>query len=223
MDRPTRSWAIDRPVDSSPFALPRGIRGRFAGWVMKHSNRKQDEILDLLEVRPGHRVLEVGFGPGRLVELLASRTDAALIHGVDPSPVMLDTARRANRAGIEAGRIVLSHGTAQRTGLAGGSVDRAVAVNNVAIWPDLEAGVRELRRVLTPGGIVAIAWHGGTAPSPIGARLRLPEDKLGRIDRALRDRFADVSRHQLTTLDVFVARHTGAETTDRVTSVRSDS
>jgi|SRR2546430_1779438 len=205
MDRKLRSWAIDRPVDGSPFALPRGVRGRLAGWIMKYTNRKQDEILQLLDVSPGNRVLEVGFGPGRLIGLLAARTDAAIIYGADPSPVMCDAAGRANRAGIEAGRIVLSRGTAERTGLADGSVDRVVTVNNVAIWPDLDAGVRELRRVLAPGGTAAIAWHGGTAPSAIGARLRLADDKLQRIDLALRNAFVEVRRHKLTTLDVFVA------------------
>jgi SAM-dependent methyltransferase len=210
MDRHMRSWAIDRRVDSSPFAFPRGLRGRLAGWIMSRTNRKQAEILDLLRVDPGQRVLEVGFGPGRLIQLLAARTDAAAIYGVDPSAVMLDTAIRANRAGIDAGRIVLSLGSAEQTGLADGSVDRIVTVNNVAIWPDLEAGLRELRRVLAPEGILVIAWHGGTAPSLIGTRLRLPDDKLQRIDRTLRGLFAGVTRHKLTTLDVFAARGAGA-------------
>jgi ubiquinone/menaquinone biosynthesis C-methylase UbiE len=206
MEPQTRSWGIERPVVSSSFAFPRGVRGRLAGWIMWHTNRKQDEIVDILEVRPGEQVLEVGFGPGRLIGLLAARTVAAVIHGVEPSPVMLASASRANRAGIQAGRIVLRQGDAQRTGLPDGSVDRVVTVNNVALWPDLEAGVHELRRVLAPGGMLAIAWHGGTAPSPIGARLRLSEDKLQRIDRALRSLFAEVTRQPLTALEVFVAR-----------------
>jgi hypothetical protein len=59
-----RSWAVDRPV-TSPFALPSGVRGRLAGWIMLLTN-KQEEVLTLLDVRPGDRVLEVGYGPGGL-------------------------------------------------------------------------------------------------------------------------------------------------------------
>ena len=80
-----------------------------------------------------------------------------------------------------------------------------VSVKNVAMWPDLEAAVGELHRVVRPGGTVVIAWHGGTTPSRIARSLRLPEDELGRIERVLRDRFAEVGRRQLPCLDVFTA------------------
>ena len=65
----------------------------------------------------------------------------------------------------------------------------------------------ELHRVVRPGGTVVIAWHGGTAPPRIARSLRLPEDELGRIERVLRDRFVEVGRRQLPSLDVFT-RHT---------------
>jgi hypothetical protein len=54
-------------------------------------------------------------------------------------------------------------------------------------------------------GTVVIAWHGGTTPSRIARSLRLPEEALGRIERALRIHFSDVTRHQLAGLDVFTA------------------
>ena len=205
MDGQLTSWALGGRVSRSPFALPSGVAGRLAGWIMSHTN-EQTEVLGLLDVHPGDRVLEVGYGPGQLIRLIAGRTAATAIHGVDPSPAMRAAATRRNRAAVVAGRVALALGTAEHTDLGTGSVDRAVAVNNVAIWPDLEAGVQEFRRVLVEGGTAVIAWHGGTAPSAIGARLRLPAPKLDRVDRALRDMFAEVDRIQLTALDVFVAR-----------------
>jgi SAM-dependent methyltransferase len=73
------------------------------------------------------------------------------------------------------------------------------------MWPDLEAAVGELHRVVRPGGTVLIAWHGGTKPSRVVKSLSLPEDELGRIEQALRNQFSEVGRHQLTSLDVFMA------------------
>lgn len=198
-----RSWAADRPV-TSPFALPAGMRGRFAGWFMLMSN-KQNDLLPVLDVRPGDEVLEIGHGPGGLIRLLAGRTGARLIRGVDPSPEMVAYATRVNRAAVRAGQVQLGLGTAERTGLPDRSMDRVVTVNNVAIWPDLDAGLREVHRVLRPGGRVVIAWHGGTSPSRIARSLRLPADKLDRIRASLDDLYTGITRQQLPSLDVFTA------------------
>jgi SAM-dependent methyltransferase len=199
----TRPGILD-PSTNNPFAHPSGWLGRMAGRFMLWTN-KQDDVVGVLGVQPGHDVIEIGYGPGGLIRQLAERTDAASIRGVDPSPEMRDQARRHNRKAVRTGRIRLDLGTADRTGLPDASVDRVVSVNNVAIWPDLEAAVDELHRVVRPGGTVIIAWHGGTTPSRIARSLRLPEDELGRIEQLLRDRFADVGRRQLASLDVFKA------------------
>jgi SAM-dependent methyltransferase len=139
------------------------------------------------------------------VRLLADRTGASLIQGVDPSPTMREAATRTNRAAVRVGRVVLALGTAEHTGLADQSIDHVVSVNNVAIWPDLDAAVRELHRVVRSGGTVVLAWHGGTAPSRIAQRLCLPEDKLNHIEDCLSERFRDVTQHRLESLDVFKA------------------
>jgi SAM-dependent methyltransferase len=192
------------PSTNNPFAHPSGWLGRLAGWLMLWTN-KQDDVVGVLGVQPGDAVLEIGYGPGGLVRLLAERTGAASIRGVDPSPEMRDQATRHNRKAVRAGRVRLDLGTADSTGLPDASIDRVVSVRNVAMWPDLDAAVGELHRIARPGGTVVIAWHGGTKPSRVVKALSLPEDDLGRIEHALRDRFADVGRSQLTSLDVFKA------------------
>jgi len=195
-------WSSNRPT-RSPFALPTGFAGRLAGRLMLWTNR-QHELVDLLDIRAGDRVLEVGYGPGGLIRLLR-RTPAARISGVDPSPEMRDLVARAHRAEIAAGRIELRLGTADRTGFTDAEFDRVVSVNNVALWPDLEAGLRELHRVTRPGGRLMIAWHGGTRPSAVARRMVLTGDQLDRIERGLRDLCSTVARSELATLTTFVA------------------
>lgn len=195
-------WATGEPV-RSPFALPGGLAGWLAGSLMLRTNR-QHAVLDLLDIRPGCDVLEIGYGPGGLIGLL-QQSPARQICGVDPSPQMRDMAARRHRDGITAGRIDLRLGTAANTGFGDAEFDRVVSVNNVAIWPDLQAGLREAHRVTNPGGRVVIAWHGGTRPSGIARRLALPEDKLARIEDGLRRLFREVTRHELAALTVFAA------------------
>jgi SAM-dependent methyltransferase len=192
------------PSTNNPFAHPSGWLGRLAGRLMLWTN-SQDDVLGVVGVQPGDDVLEIGYGPGGLIRLLAERNDAASIRGVDPSAEMRDQATRHNRQAVRAGRVRLELGTADTTGLPDSSVDRVVSVRNVAMWPDLEAAVGELHRVVRPGGTVVIAWHGGTKPSRVVKSMSLPEDELVGIEHVLRGRFADVSRSQLATLDVFKA------------------
>ena len=113
-------------MTNNPFAHPSGWRGRMAGKFMLWTN-KQDDVIGILEVQPGHDVLEIGYGPGGLIRLLVERTDAASIRGVDPSPEMRDQASWHNRKAVRAGRVRLDVGTAARTGLPDASVDRVVS------------------------------------------------------------------------------------------------
>lgn len=197
----TRSWVTGREHDSS-FAAPSGLMGRLAGRVMLWTNRQRD-LLPLLDIRPGEHVLEVGYGPGGLLRLL-SRTGAGRVAGVDPSPEMRALAVR-KAPGTEPGL-----GTADRTHQQDAAFDCVVSVNNVAIWPELEPGLRELHRVTKPGGRLVIAWHGGAAPSRLARGLRLPDEVLATLEAALRERFDDVTRHELPSLTAFVARRAPA-------------
>lgn len=89
------------------------------------------------------------------------------------------------------GRVRIGPGSAQSTGLPDASVDVAVAVNNVPMWPSLEAGAAELRRVLHPDGVLYITWH-RSRPS-----LALEPGRLDRISAALAARFTAVERTDL--------------------------
>lgn len=200
----TRSWIDGRAVTDSPFALPRGLAGRLAGWIMRRTNR-QEEVVRLLGAREGDRVLEVGYGPGELVRLLAEQVGAGTVCGVDPSAEMRRLARARNRAAVWAGKVDLRLGTAQATGLPDESFDKVVTVNTVALWPDLEAGLRELRRVTRPGGVVLVAWHGGESPGGFTRSLVLPDRHLNRIRDALAAQFTEVTRHELRALTAFRA------------------
>ncbi|MFF5261004.1 class I SAM-dependent methyltransferase [Actinomadura viridis] len=195
-------WTSDRPL-RSPFGLPLGLRGRLAGLFMWWTNPQQD-LFELLNVRPGERVLEIGYGPGRLISLLAA-SPAGRVCGVDPSPQMRAFAARRNRGQVAAGRVDLRVGTAESTGFPDAEFHCVVSVNNVGLWPRLEAGIAEMYRVTRPGGRVVIAWHGGTGRSPLARRLAMPEERLGRVERALGAAFSDVTRREIPHLTLFEA------------------
>jgi SAM-dependent methyltransferase len=192
-------------------ALPAGLLGRTGGRLMRLLNRgQQREVLGLVPATTGALdAVEVGPGPGVLLALLAARPDVRRVVGVEPSADMRLLAVRANAAGIAAGRVEVRPGSAAATGLPDACADLVVTVNTVSIWPDLDAGAAELRRLLRPGGRLLVSWHGGREPARATRGLVLDESRLGRIEDALAGRFDVVQRvltRRCTVFDARVAR-----------------
>jgi SAM-dependent methyltransferase len=122
-------------------------------------------VLSLLDLQPADRVLEIGFGPG--VDMRRVSRVAAFVAGIDQSAVMVQQARRRNRSALHAGRVDVRHGTiADTLPYADGAFTTVFSINSYQFWPDPVASIRELRRVLRPGGVIAIAiqprWTGAS-------------------------------------------------------------
>lgn len=162
------------------FGHPKGWLGWLVGKAMAVKNgRRSRWVLSQLPLAPGLTALEVGFGPGvDLGRLLQAVGDAGRVSGVDVSEAMVREARRRNAEAIRSGRLALSQGSVSALPFAAGAFDVALAVNCAQFWPDLLGGFRELRRVVRPGGVAAVAVQ----PRSRGATVSDSErwrDRLG--------------------------------------------
>lgn len=104
---------------------------------------------DILPRRVG-AALDLGAGTGKFTQLLTSRADHVI--AVEPASAMLDVLR-AKLPGVEA--LV---GGAEQIPLPDASVD-AVTVAQAFHWFDRDAACAEIRRVLTPSGILGLLWN----------------------------------------------------------------
>ncbi|HEX6310840.1 MAG TPA: methyltransferase domain-containing protein [Acidimicrobiia bacterium] len=142
------------------FHRPHGMGGRAAAWVMAHrsSNRERNVwAVGLLDVAPGERVLELGFGPGVAIGELARRATGGLVAGIDHSELMVDRARRRNAAAVRTGLVDLRLGSIEAVPDFGEPFDAILAVNALLFSDDPSEVLRRLRGVLRPGGRIAIA------------------------------------------------------------------
>ena len=179
---------------SRQLSHPSGAAGKVVARLMNRGNRKlNDEAIARLDVQPGSRVLDLGFGGGLTFAPLWER--GATVIAIDRAEDMVTAARGRFADAVAAGRLELHAGDVGRLPLADGAVDRVLTVNTVYFWPDLGAAFGEVRRVLVPGGRLAVAIRDMKAMQrldPTVFSLRSPEE----IAAALRDvGFAEVEVH----------------------------
>ncbi len=130
-------------------------------------------LADQADLRPGQRVLEIGCGTGNLLLLVKRQHPDATVLGLDPDPKAL--ARAARKAGRAALSVELDRGFADQLPYPDGSVDRVLSA---FMFHHLEpaqrqSALREVRRVLAPGGSLHLLDFGGATDRPDGLLARL--------------------------------------------------
>ncbi len=126
--------------------------------MMNRINRAiVDRTLDLLELSPESNVLEIGFGGGITLSLLAKRLSRGVVSGVDFSADMVQRAERRFRREIDQGRVRVQLGDISQLPFPDATFDRVFTINTVYFWPDTLQGLGEIRRVLKSGGRAAVS------------------------------------------------------------------
>lgn len=144
---------------------PAGWLGRLTLWNMnRRHSRVTDWGLTHVSVRPNDTLLDVGCGGGRTLAKLAAIATGGRIYGVDYSDESVAASKRTNRTAIDAGRMEVLSGSVSKLPFPDDMFDVVTAVETHYYWPDLTGDLREILRVIKPGGtvvIVAEAYKGG--------------------------------------------------------------
>lgn len=141
------------------FGCPRGVIGRLGGRLMAGANEGCGRwVVDLLEVERHANILEVGFGSGVVIGYLSELASEGYVAGIDASPEMVEQASARNAAAADTGRVDLRCGEAAYLPFGDDRFDAALSVNSMQVWPDQVAGLREIFRVLRPGGRIALGF-----------------------------------------------------------------
>jgi ubiquinone/menaquinone biosynthesis C-methylase UbiE len=137
---------------------PHGAMGVVMGWFLENGNAAQNRAtVEALEPPPGAAVLEVGFGPGQALELLAQTRPLGLVAGVDHSDLMVASARRRLDGGRGDAALDLRCADAGDLPFADESFDLVFAVNSYHQWPDKERALAEMVGVLKPAGDLVLS------------------------------------------------------------------
>lgn len=179
--------AADNATRGSQFAAPHGPLGHVAGWLMARLNDEMNRlVVDLLDPRPEDSLLEIGSGPGKALAYAAARAAKGFVAGVDVSDVMVAQAQRRNRAAIRVGRMELRQAGVSALPYPAARFDRALAINSYYFWPRPEADLREVMRVLKPGGTLALGLRAQDASrGALYNRMSFSEEQIAAIAHTL--------------------------------------
>ena len=134
---------------------PTGWLGRFVLWNMNSRHSKvTDWGLSHISIEKHDTVLDVGCGGGRTVSKLAAIATQGKVYGVDYSTESVAVANRTNRQWVDMARVEIREGSVSQLPFSEDAFDLVTAVETHFWWPDLPTDMREVLRVLKPGGML---------------------------------------------------------------------
>jgi len=146
----------------------RNPTGWYGRWTLRGMNRRHSNLTDWgrkqVSISNDAIILDIGCGGGRTVAKLAAVSTTGKVYGVDYSETSVASAQKTNKDWIKAGRVEIRHGSVSDLPFPGQMFDLAIAVETHFYWPDLQADLQEVLRVLKPGGtlvIIAEVYKGG--------------------------------------------------------------
>lgn len=118
-----------------------------------------------VSIEKDFKILDVGCGGGRTIQKLSATATEGLICGVDYAKGSVAASRAKNSRLIDAARVAIQRASVSQLPYIDNTFDLVTAVETQYYWPDLVEDMREILRVLKPGGTLAViveSYKGGS-------------------------------------------------------------
>src|SRR5215469_9187053 len=146
-----------RSAVENQCSKPRGWLGRFSLWRMNASHSKlTDWGLEHVSIKERYTILDVGCGGGRTVGKLAAIATQGKVYGIDHSGESVAATKKMNAQWIKLGRVEARQDSVSQLQFPDGMFDLITAVETHFWWPNLPDDMREVLRVLKPGGALIL-------------------------------------------------------------------
>jgi ubiquinone/menaquinone biosynthesis C-methylase UbiE len=133
------------------------LLGRFTLWRMNASHsRLTDWGLAQISVEKQYTILDVGCGGGRTVSKLAALATQGKVYGIDFSADSVAVSKKTNSRWIDTDRVEIRQGSVSQLPFPDSMFDLITAVETHFWWPNLPGDMREVFRVLKPGGTLIL-------------------------------------------------------------------
>jgi ubiquinone/menaquinone biosynthesis C-methylase UbiE len=169
---------MTEPAPSNPSPRANQCRkpsGWFGRIVLRNMNSRHSGVTDwgLSHFTVGRQsiVLDAGCGGGRTISKLAIAAEEGKVYGIDYSADSVAVATKTNEPAIKAGKVEIVKGSVSHMPFVADMFDLVTAVETHFFWPDLPNDVREVLRVLKPGGTFLLIAEVYRGANTVTARL----------------------------------------------------
>jgi arsenite methyltransferase len=137
--------------------------GALAGLTALNMNRTNTNInkttVQLLDIKPSDRVLEIGFGGGEALNEIAKLAGNGLVAGIDVSDSMLKRGAKRFAALISEKKMELKAGSSAKIPYPDSFFDKVCAINCIYFWDNPVADLKEVKRIMKNGGKLIISVY----------------------------------------------------------------
>ena len=143
-------------MDDTALGNPRKPEGEAGAAMLSRMNESHGPVtewaLSFMDPTGATQLLDIGCGGGATIGRLARLAPEAKITGVDYSPVSVQESRTFNEELIAQGRAEVLEASVEELPFDDDTFDRITTVESFYFWPDPQENLKEVRRILKPGG-----------------------------------------------------------------------
>lgn len=139
---------------------PDGFWGKL---MIRSMNKGHSELTDWalchVNIKSGDYVLDVGCGGGKTVGKLSNMVGNGKVYGIDYSDLCIKKAEKLNHKNVLCGKVKLQKATVSALPFDSEKFDLVTAVETYYFWPEKLNDLREIWRVLKPGGRIMLVFE----------------------------------------------------------------
>lgn len=174
-------------IMDTQYSRPAGVLGWFIGEKMIRQHKPETLwTIENLQLQENERILEIGCGAGFAMKQIASLNGGHTVTGLDLSETLLQSAAIRNKKAITQKQMALVHGTVEEMPFPDEKFTAVFSIHSVYFWEDLFKSLREIERVLSPGGTVLITLCDGKEGEDWGSIKKMIQSELLPIMEQLR-------------------------------------
>lgn len=144
------------------YKTPKGLIGTYIGEKMVWQHKPETLwTIELLDIKPGENVLELGCGSGYAMKLILEKNMADKVVGLDLSPAVIRSAAIRNKKALQDEKAKLIQGNVKYLDFQDEHFEKVFSIHTIYFWDELADTITEIFRVLKPSGACIITLCNG--------------------------------------------------------------